>query len=201
MNNLARNASKTQESTLFIRDFSAFIAKCSTSSKALALCVAAFFLMRTLAGGAGLRHCGLRRRLCLTGRESACGRRVGVARTRRPGTMPVRRPARYQSRLGHMQPASRLNSHACAGEVVPAPQLRQRDSKAVGDGNQRIAAPGGVVHHARRRRQYWRHGHNQSPDALQTRRFSELVCLAISAGCTRYSFATEATVSPATTVW
>ena len=53
-------------------------------------------------------------------------------------------------RLGHMQPAARRNLDA--GEVVPAPQLAERDAEAVGDGDQRIAPARGVEHAARRGR-------------------------------------------------
>ena len=52
----------------------------------------------------------------------------------------------HTRRLGHMQPAARRNPDA--GDLVPAPQLVERDAEPVGDGDQGIA-PAHRIHHAR----------------------------------------------------
>ena len=51
--------------------------------------------------------------------------------------------------FAHMQLASRIHLDTRARQLVPAPQLRKRNTEAIGNGYQRVASPRNVEHHAR----------------------------------------------------
>ena len=81
-------------------------------------------------------------------------------------------------------------------DVVPAPQLAQRDAEAVGDGDQRIAPARGVEQRVQRRRSDRGHRNHQRLDTLNALALAAVGWpSASSASGTRYSRATEASVS------
>ncbi len=74
--------------------------------------------------------------------------------------------------LGYTQATSRRNLEAA--EIVPAPQLAERDPKPVGDRYQRIPPARGVEHSMRRGNRR-RDGHHQRFNSGQARAFTQLV--------------------------
>jgi len=72
-----------------------------------------------------------------------------------------------QCGFGHVEAPAGLNLDARGGELVPAAKLGERDAKTVGDGDQGVAAAGGVVEGVCRGAGSLRYGHNQGLDAIE----------------------------------
>ena len=47
--------------------------------------------------------------------------------------------------FGYVEAVACFDTDAGGGELVPAAKLRERNAEAIGDGNQGVAAPRGVV--------------------------------------------------------
>jgi len=90
------------------------------------------------------------------------------------------RRVRYVRRFGYMQPPAWLNLDA--RNVVPAPQLAERNAKAVGNGHQRIALARAVQHDVRRQRGGRSLRHHQPFHSLQALARPQLV------GCGQLGF-------------
>ena len=77
-----------------------------------------------------------------------------------------------QGGLGNVEATARRDLDAGSGKLVPAAELGQGDTEAVCDGDQGVAAAGGVVDGVRRWRSGRSDGHDERFDAI------ELACLA-----------------------
>ena len=73
-----------------------------------------------------------------------------------------------------MQAAARVNFDA-GRNLVPAPQLIERDPEAVGDGYQRIAPPRGIDQGVQRRGRNRGYGHDERLDAGQGLVFAHFI--------------------------
>src|ERR1035441_6617283 len=92
------------------------------------------FLLRLRPGPSGRMLCGARFLLscCGTGPRFRLGSRVTKAgRCHRPAPMAAGPCPNHVGGLGYTQAPSRRNLEAA--EIVPAPQLAERDAEAVGD--------------------------------------------------------------------
>ena len=67
--------------------------------------------------------------------------------------------------FGYAKPAARFDLDA--GQLVPAPQLSERNAEAICNGDQRIAAAHGVEPRVRGRRKRRRNRHHQSLQRLR----------------------------------
>ena len=74
---------------------------------------------------------------------------------------------RWGGGLGHVEAAGGDNFDVGAGEMVPTAEVGEGDAETVGDGDQRVAAPGGVEDHARGGGGWGRLGDDQCIEALE----------------------------------
>lgn len=74
---------------------------------------------------------------------------------------------RRRGGLGHVETASGDELGACGGKVVPAAEIGEGDAKAVGDGDQSVAAARCVEDHAGGSSGWLRLGNDQGVQALE----------------------------------
>src|SRR3954452_11543019 len=72
----------------------------------------------------------------------------------------------HDRRLGNMKTAARFDPDPGGRELVPAAKLRERNAKAVRDGDQGIAAARCVVNRMRRGRSRGRYRHDKGFDTV-----------------------------------